>query len=283
MSGTIMGEFTGSLTSGTFGVIIAGTSGVSGSDVSVKLGSTNSSPHPSSSLVTIGSSIGSGSERPYFRLKGDNSLRIGYTTGSIDNDGSLILGRLNNTFSAGANRQFKMGYDGDFYFCLGDFGNNESIFGPWKRQFAIHYDAPEYTLKADNLGNMSAAGTFTTGAPNTWTTPQAASETLLESTTGSCEINFSTSNNFYITLKENTNFIASAGSLLPGQSGIITILQDNSSAFTISFSSDFMFASGSDKTMSTGLSSISVLAYSIQGSSLTGNTFIISNLIKDIQ
>ena len=85
---------------------------------------------------------------------------------------------------------------------------------------------------------------------------------------------------FFIQLQEDT-FI-SYDSLPYGASGIVTIKQNDTTPFSINFDTAYKFPSGSDKTMSTGLNSISVLAYYIHSSSIVGE-FIACNLLKDIQ
>jgi hypothetical protein len=71
-------------------------------------------------------------------------------------DGSLSIARNNAT---GGVRQFKMCYDGLFYECLGDFGNN-NVAGTFVRHIRIAYNCPEGTIIALFNGDVYAYNEF---------------------------------------------------------------------------------------------------------------------------
>lgn len=310
MSGTILGEFTGSLTSGTFGVIIAGTAGTGSSDIGVKVGSTHTSPHNSASLFSVGSGVGTVSEVVKMKFTNEGRLGIGLS-GSLS--GALHI-RNNSTnpsvvpaimmegisgssftdirskSNSGSIRIFASPNSQDPNFDSGGvsiFGNGSAFPG------SVYIDTGKNNSSkvVFRIGNISEFrdtveidfNGLRTVYPNTWVAPQAAYEQELSTAAGLCEIDFTLSNNFYIALTENTTFQPSnPATLTPGQSGLITIMQDSTTPFTIGFDSYFKFPSGSDKTMSTGLDSISAIAYSIQGSAISGSAFVICNLLKEL-
>jgi hypothetical protein len=77
--------------------------------------------------------------------------------------------------------------------------------------------------------------------------------------------NFATTNHFSLTLGHAVT-IANPTNLTAGQSGAIVITQGASTAYTVSYGSNWKF-SGGTPTMSTGLSSVSTLVYYVESAS----------------
>ena len=77
--------------------------------------------------------------------------------------------------------------------------------------------------------------------------------------------NFATTNHFSLTLAHSLT-IANPTNLTAGQSGAIVITQGASTAYTVSYGSNWKF-SGGTPTMSTGLSSVSTLVYYVESAS----------------
>lgn len=72
-------------------------------------------------------------------------------------------------------------------------------------------------------------------------------------------------NHFSLTLGHNVT-LANPTNQTAGQSGVITITQGSGTAYTVAYGSNWKF-SGGTPTMSTGLSSVSVLAYYVESAS----------------
>ena len=96
----------------------------------------------SSSNIYANSNIGIGITSPL------GNLHIG--TPYSSSDGTLIISKNNNT----SNRNFKLGYDSDFNFVLGDFGSNNDVSREWIKQFYINSNAPENSLTINSYGNI---------------------------------------------------------------------------------------------------------------------------------
>ena len=95
----------------------------------------------SSSNIYAQSNIGIGITSPLGNLHIGNASNI--------SDGTLIISKNNNT----NNRNFKIGYDNNFNFVLGDYGNsNNSTL--WTPQFYINSNASANSLIIDNNGNI---------------------------------------------------------------------------------------------------------------------------------
>lgn len=208
---------------------------------------------------------------------------------TISNSGSIrLIASPNNQASisdAAAIQVFGNGspYSGSVYIDAGS-GENANIV----------LRASYTSLPLDNVLSLNystinswkpfvANSTLNTATANQWNKAQGSEEVFLASSFNTCSIDFNASNYYSILLQENTFFeTIDLQSNIVGASGIITIRQDNSVPYTISFSSDFKFPSGVDKTMSTGLSSISILVYTVQSSQLFGSKCLVCNLLKDI-
>lgn len=93
------------------------------------------------------------------------------------------------------------------------------------------------------------------GLTNTWTKAQTGAVSAVTSTSGTLTLDFATSNNFSITLTENT-LLANPTNITAGQEGFIHVTQHASSAKTFGISGGYWgWATGSEETMSTTLSS----------------------------
>lgn len=78
----------------------------------------------------------------------------------------------------------------------------------------------------------------------------------------SIDINMGLGINFVVTLGGNRTLAAPTGNQ-PGQSGIIVICQDATGSRTLAFNSAWLFAGGTDPTMSTSVSAIDALWYQV--------------------
>ena len=104
------------------------------------------------------------------------------------------------------------------------------------------------------VGLLSLAQTFTAA--------QRGSITSFSSSSGTATPNFASSNNFSITLSENTT-LANPSNLTAGQSGVIFITQD-STARTLAFGSYWDFSGGNPPTISTGSGAVDALVYAVR-------------------
>ena len=73
-------------------------------------------------------------------------------------------------------------------------------------------------------------------------------------------VDFSTGNNFTVTLESNSTF-AGPVNASGGQCGAITIRQDNTGSRTLAYSGGWAFQGGTAPTLTTAASGIDVLAY----------------------
>lgn len=104
------------------------------------------------------------------------------------------------------------------------------------------------------VGLLSLAQTFTAA--------QRGSITSFSSSSGTATPNFASSNNFSITLSENTT-LANPSNLTAGQSGVVFITQD-STARTLAFGSYWDFAGGTAPAVSTGSGAVDALVYAVR-------------------
>jgi hypothetical protein len=87
-------------------------------------------------------SVGIGTTNPLGPLSiGDASV--------TDSDGYMVIGKK----SSSGTRQYRMGFDKDFNFVIGDYGAN-NVAGTWTSPFAISYSAPSNSLYIDNSGKV---------------------------------------------------------------------------------------------------------------------------------
>ena len=96
----------------------------------------------SSSNIYANSNIGIGNTAPL------GNLHI--ASPAINSDGTLIISKKDNI----NNRNFKFGYDENFNFTFGDFGNASTPTPSWTKQFYINSNAPENSLMINRLGNI---------------------------------------------------------------------------------------------------------------------------------
>ena len=101
---------------------------------------------------------------PYAGSVGVNTLRplgpLSVGDSSVaGSDGFIVLGKKTAT---GGTRQIRMGYDSNFNFVIGDYGNNNTA-GAWTSQFAINWQAPSNSLYINSAGKVGI-GTGSPGA-----------------------------------------------------------------------------------------------------------------------
>ena len=108
----------------------------------------NSNAPANSLLINTSGNIGIGNTSPL------GNLHI--ATPAINSDGTLIISKKDNI----NNRNFKFGYDDDFNFSFGDYGDFNAN-PSWKKQFYIHSNAPANSLMINTMGNIGI-GTINT-------------------------------------------------------------------------------------------------------------------------
>jgi hypothetical protein len=74
-----------------------------------------------------------------------------------NSDGFIVIGKKSGTDT----RQYKMGFDSNFNFVIGDYGAN-NVAGTWSSPFAIKWNAPSNSLSISGSGNV---GIGTTSEP----------------------------------------------------------------------------------------------------------------------
>lgn len=121
------------------------------------------------------------------------------------------------------------------------------------------------TVAVDNLAktaDLSAYGAKDTA--QTWTRGQRGEITALTSAT-TVTIDMADSNNFSLTLG-HTVTLANPSNLTAGQSGAIFITQGASTAYTMSFGSYWDFVGGAAPSVTSTLSAVDVLVYTVRSS-----------------
>jgi hypothetical protein len=95
--------------------------------------------------------VGIGNPNPLNNGGSITHLCIG--SSAIDgSDGVLVIGKKTGS----STRQFRMGYNNLFMFCMGDYGANNTI-GTWKEQIGISSGAPANSLIMDMNGTVYGA------------------------------------------------------------------------------------------------------------------------------
>ena len=89
--------------------------------------------------------VGIGNPNPLDNGGSITHLCIG-SSGIEGSDGSLVIAKRGN-----GNRQCRLGYDPSFFFCIGDYGSENTI-GTWKKQIAISWIAPGNSILIDSAG-----------------------------------------------------------------------------------------------------------------------------------
>lgn len=118
----------------------------------------------------------------------------------------------------------------------------------------------------ENLSQIDEARTFTAA--------QRGEVTTLTSTSNSIAINLADSNNFSHTLTENTT-LAAPSNAVEGQSGVITIIQDATTARTLAYNTFWEFEGGAVPAISTTLSSRSTFVYYVDDGGATATCNLI--------
>lgn len=123
---------------------------------------------------------------------------------------------------------------------------------------------------------VSSAGVNTTSSPTKlYVLGSAASNVVgLGTTNATTTLDFSTANNFSLTLTGNIT-LANPTGVTTGQSGIIQIQQDSVGSRTIGFGSHWDFPNATAPTLSTGANALDALTYFVRSStSIIANSLI---------
>jgi len=126
----------------------------------------------------------------------------------------------------------------------------------------------------DLSGKVSKGGDIVSGT--FVSTSQSYSEPVATVSSGVILLDFSSADNFEITLEGNST-LAPSVSPSGGQNGSIFIRQDNTGSRTLSYSGGFSFSNGSAPTLTLTPSGVDLLAYYAPNSST-----IVSNLIAAV-
>lgn len=122
------------------------------------------------------------------------------------------------------------------------------------------------TAAASTNTTQIATTAFVIGTANTYAVAQRGAVSAQGSVSGTVTLNFATANNFSMTLPAGGSItLANPSNLTAGQSGSIVITQNGTTAATVAYGTYWKF-SGGTPTMSTGLSSVSTLAYYVESS-----------------
>ena len=106
------------------------------------------------------------------------------------------------------------------------------------------------------------------GTARSWTKAQRGTLVTLTSSSGATAVDLSLGNNYTLTLGENSA-LSVPSNAVAGQSGSILIIQDGTGSRTLSYSAaQYLFAGGTDPTLSTAGNAIDRLDYFV---SVTGN------------
>jgi len=108
----------------------------------------NNTAPENSLLINSSGYIGIGNSNPL------GILHIGNT--NTTNDGIIIISKRTPVTT----RNFKFGYDTNFNFILGDYGDANTQ--NWKSQISINFNAPQNSLIVDSNGNIGIGTTVTT-------------------------------------------------------------------------------------------------------------------------
>ena len=99
------------------------------------------------------SRIGIGTSNPLATLHIGTTEYDIYDINNYNNDGTLIISKIDNTYNI--NKNFKFGYDDNYNFAFGDFSIFNDNTTQWKKQFYINNLAPEGSLIINNIGNIN--------------------------------------------------------------------------------------------------------------------------------
>lgn len=135
--------------------------------------------------------------------------------------------------------------------------------------------ADVWSLIGNLTGDVVEGASLSTA--NTWLAGQRGEVTALTSTTNSVAINLADSNNFSLTMTENTT-LAAPTNAVEGQTGIIYITQDATTARTLAYNTFWKFEGGTVPALSTTLGSINAFPYTVNA----GGASATCSLIRDI-
>ena len=107
------------------------------------------------------------------------------------------------------------------------------------------------------------ADTAKTDVAQSYTKAQRGTLVTLSSSSNATAVDFSLGNNYTLTLGENSA-LTNPSNETAGQAGSILIIQDGTGSRTLSYGTHYLFAGGTDPTLSTAGSSVDRLDYFIQ-------------------
>lgn len=139
---------------------------------------------------------------------------------------------------------------------------NTGLFFPAADTYAVATGGSE-RYRVDSSGNLNIA---TSGvSAKLYVNGNAASSISALSYSATTTIDFSTANNFSITLTGNVTF-ANPSNALAGQTGSIFITQDGTGSRTASWGTNWDFISGTAPTLTTTASAVDRIDYIIRSS-----------------
>lgn len=127
------------------------------------------------------------------------------------------------------------------------------------------------TVTVDAQGRVTnataGAGFASLSAAQTFTAAQRGTVSALGSVSGTVTIDFATANNFSLTLPAGGSVtLANPSNQTAGQSGVITITQNGTTAATVAYGSNWRFQGGAPSVSST-VSSVNLLCYYVESAS----------------